>query len=54
MSTRWSFYGADAQATMVMEKRSLEMQMGPKEIAVEYRTAANKNKQIKVLAELNQ
>lgn len=30
------------------------MQMGPKEIAVEYRTAANKQKQIKVLAELNQ
>lgn len=30
------------------------MQMGPKEIAVEYRTAANKNKQITVLAELNQ
>lgn len=30
------------------------MQMGPKEIAVEYRTAANKQRQIKVLAELNQ
>jgi len=30
------------------------MQMGPKEIAVEYRTAANKQKQIKVLADLNQ
>lgn len=30
------------------------MQMGPKEIAVEYRTAVNKQKQIKVLAELNQ
>lgn len=30
------------------------MQMGPKEIAVEYRTAANKNKQITVLADLNQ
>lgn len=30
------------------------MQMGPKEIAVEYRTAANRQKQIKVLAELNQ
>ena len=30
------------------------MQMGPKEIAVEYRTAVNKTKQIKVLAELNQ
>ena len=30
------------------------MQMGPKEIARDYRTAANKQKQIKVLAELNQ
>lgn len=30
------------------------MQMGPKEIAVEYRTAANRQKQIKVLAQLNQ
>ena len=30
------------------------MQMGPKEIARDYRTAANKTKQIKVLAELNQ
>ena len=30
------------------------MQMGPKEIAVEYRTAANKEKQIKILSELNQ
>lgn len=29
------------------------MQMGPKEIAVEYRTAANRQKQIKVLAQLN-